>query len=602
MKTLLIANRGEIAERIIRTARELGITTVVGYSDGDRDAGFVALADHAYALGGTHAGETYLNVAKLLDLARRSGADAVHPGYGFLSESADFAAAVIDAGLTWVGPDPTVLAGTGDKIAARHLADRVGVATVPGVSEPVRDATDLRHFAADHGFPILAKQADGGGGRGIVALRTPGDIDRFVRHPQFPTRSYFVEKLIGNARHIEVQCARDAAGHFAAVSTRDCSLQRRNQKLIEEAPATGLKEEATAYLTDAAHALCEGVGLVGLCTCEFLVEPGATGEDGIYFLEINPRLQVEHPVTEEVAGVDLVAWQIAIARGQDLPERPAPRGHSLEFRITCEDPTQEMKPTGGTIERLRWPVGPGVRIDSGVTAGDAVSADFDPMIAKIIVTGPTRERAVARARRVLSEFELVGIPTPVPLYQSILATDAFASQRYSTRWLEEGFLPNWPGVAGTTRARGNEDETAPQPGHWREIVVEIDGKRTVVGLPSELLPGATSTTPEPLRRAAQRIRRAARRVHRPKDAAPVTGEVRSPIQAIVSGIATNVGAEVDEGELLLTLEAMKMETYVCAPCAGTVESIAVTAGDSINAEDLLVTIHAASAATPTEES
>ncbi|WP_043535646.1 biotin carboxylase N-terminal domain-containing protein [Actinomyces polynesiensis] len=607
---ILVANRGEIALRVIRTAIDMEIGTVAVYADQDIAAPFAHEADEAWGLDGTTAEETYLNAEAILTVALGTGADAVHPGYGFLSEDPDFARAVEDAGIAWIGPSGAVIEALGDKIRARRVAESCGVAPVPGVSDPVRSRSAVEEFIAEHGYPVVLKRADGGGGRGISVLRDSGDLDRFFsRHTTRATGAdttgtpsdlpadlpvalpegtaqdlgqYFVERFVQVARHVETQCARDSLGTFRVVSTRDCSVQRRNQKLIEEAPAPFLPEGVHDQLVDSSRRLFEAVGYVGVGTCEFLLEP----DGSLWFLEVNPRLQVEHPVSEEVAGVDLVREQVRIAEGLPLSP-PAPgRGHSLEFRITCEDPAQDLVPVPGRVERVRWPSGPGVRLELGLAEGDEVEGAFDSMIAKIIVTGSDREEALARSRRALGEFAIEGVATPVPLYRDILDDPAFIGAdgfTVSTRWLEDQFLPGHDHSPG----EGATPPPPPVPSVPRQTyVIELDGRRMTLTVPSGLLaPGVRTRPAQPLR--SQRQERTAAG---PLGGASSDGTITSPMQGIVVQVPVEVGAHVDEGDLVVVLEAMKMEKYVQAPHPGTVVEVLAPQGTSVTPGDALLRI------------
>ena len=588
---ILVANRAEIALRVIRTARDMGIESVAVYSDSDRDAQFVTQADQAYALGGESYAETYMNIEKLLDVAVRSGADAVHPGYGFLSEIPEFAAAVQAAGIVWIGPDPEVLTRLGDKIQARRLAESVGVQPVPGISDPVSGREAIAEFVGQHGYPIVTKKADGGGGRGITAIFSDADLDHFFAAHGDDSEGYFVERFIQSARHVETQSARDSHGNFAIISTRDCSVQRRNQKLIEEAPAPELPGDSLAILSDWSKRLFNEVGYVGLGTVEFLVEP-----DGrVNFLEVNPRLQVEHTVSEEVTGLDLVREQILIASGQTLSEVPAARAHSFEFRITCEDPGNGMIPSTGAINRLRWPLGHGVRVESGIVEGDVVTAGFDPMLAKLIVTAPDREQAIARSRRALAEMQVEGVATPAALYSEVISMPEFAGHPISTRWFEDVVLPEKVTEAATNgngAAAAPAPATAAQPAEDRAtFVVELDGKRMQLTVPRAML-GAGNGGSNPRPRGHQPLRGAARARSEAAAGEQVdsTGMVNSQIQAIVVRVCVEEGAKVKEGDLLVILESMKMESYVYAPYDGTVTDVVVEGGQNVSAYQPLVRV------------
>jgi acetyl-CoA/propionyl-CoA carboxylase biotin carboxyl carrier protein len=481
---VLIANRGEIAVRIIRAARDAGIGSVAVYADQDRDALHVTLADEAYALDGRTSADTYLVIAKILSIARRSGADAVHPGYGFLAENADFAQQVIDAGLIWIGPSPSAIEQLGDKVTARHVAERVGAPLAPGTLNPVSGADEVLDFVDVHGLPVAIKAAFGGGGRGLKVARTREEVPELFESATreavaaFGRGECFVEKYLDRPRHVETQCLADAAGNVVVISTRDCSLQRRHQKLVEEAPAPFLTEEQNAQLYAASKAILREVGYVGAGTCEFLVAQDGT----ISFLEVNTRLQVEHPVSEEVTGIDLVREQFRIAAGGLIDyDDPAPRGHSFEFRVNGEDPGRGFFPAPGPVHVFQAPGGPGVRVDSGVRAGDEVSGAFDSLLAKLIVTGSSREDALERSRRALDEFEVQGLPTVLPFHRAIVRDPAFAPAEGApfsvyTRWIETEFdntIEPWSGVLGRhtvvvePRRRGPR---APHPGRPRRHV------------------------------------------------------------------------------------------------------------------------------------
>lgn len=578
---ILIANRSEIAMRVIRTAKDMDIPTVVGYAEADFGTPFTRFADEAHALGGASYGDTYMNGDKLIGLAQRSGATAIHPGYGFLSEIPEFAAAVLDAGLTWIGPSPHTLRELGDKISARQLAERAGVQPVPGISDAIEGRAEVEEFVESWGYPIVTKKTDGGGGRGITIIRNDDDLAHFFATTGPNPQGIFVEKFLETARHIETQCMRDAHGNFAVASTRDCSVQRRNQKLIEEAPAPGLTPTQEQTLVEWSRALFEGSDFVGLGTCEFLVEDGAAGD--IFFLEVNPRLQVEHTVSEEVTGIDLVREQIIIANGEPMSAVPEPVGHSFEFRLTSEDPTRDMMPSEGTITKLEWPLGHGVRIETGVQQGDTVTSAFDSMLAKVIVTGPTRDIAIARSLRALDELRLEGIATPMGLYRDVISTDEFKHVEYSTRWFEEKFLPGWQSVVSATSA------SAPSAGtpERETFIIELDGKLSELRVPKGLFGGAAvapAPRPQPLRRATRS------REGLQTGGAEATGDVRSPIQAIVVRVIADEGQNVREGDLLVVLESMKMESYVYAPIDGVVKSIAISQGVNVSAGTALLTI------------
>ncbi|EYT48636.1 acetyl/propionyl/methylcrotonyl-CoA carboxylase subunit alpha [Kocuria sp. UCD-OTCP] len=580
---VLVANRGEIAVRVIRAARDEGIASVAVYADPDRDALHARTADEAYGLGGSTAADSYLVIDKILDVAARSGADAVHPGYGFLSENAEFALAVLEAGLTWIGPPPAAIAKLGDKVAARHIAEKVGAPQVPGTTDPVGSAEEVLAFADEHGLPLAIKAAFGGGGRGIKVVRNRDDIPELyesaVREATaaFGRGDCFVERFLDAPRHVETQCLADAHGHVVVVSTRDCSLQRRNQKLVEEAPAPFLSEEQNRLLYASSKAILREAGYQGAGTCEFLV-----GQDGtITFLEVNTRLQVEHPVSEEVTGIDLVREQFRLARGEALGyDDPEVRGHSIEFRINGEDPGRHFMPSPGTIAALDLPGGPGVRVDSGVQAGETVGGNFDSMLAKLIVTGATRQQALERSRRALAELRIEGMPTVVPFHRAVVADPAFAPAdgapfSVHTRWIETEFDNTIPPFEGVPQA-------GPEAEERQAIVVEVSGKRLEVVLPA--LPG----TAKPNGAAAKP--RKSRSARGGGTAAASGDSLSSPMQGTIVKIAVDNGDEVAEGDLVLVLEAMKMEQPLTAHKSGTVSGLSVSPGDTVSAGAVLATI------------
>ena len=580
---ILIANRGEIAVRVIRAARDEGLQTVAVYADPDRDAQHVKLADEAYALGGSTAAQSYLVMDKLIEIAIRSGADAVHPGYGFLSENAQFAQKCIDAGLTWIGPSPESITQLGDKVAARHIAQKVGAPLVPGTKDPVKSADEVVAFADEHGLPIAVKAAFGGGGRGIKVARDRESIiemyESAVREATaaFGRGECFIERFLDSPRHVETQCLADAHGNVVVVSTRDCSLQRRNQKLVEEAPAPYLSDEQNERLYEASRAILREAGYQGAGTCEFLV-----GTDGtISFLEVNTRLQVEHPVSEEISGLDLVREQFRIARGEKIEEKdPVLRGHSFEFRINGEDAGRSFMPAPGTIEKLTVPTGPGVRWDSGFVAGDVIGGNFDSMLAKLIVTGADREQALQRARRALAELTIEGMPTVIPFHRVVLDDPAFAPAeggefKVHTRWIETEFnntIPMYSGAPGSVDSDEDERTT---------VVVEVNGKRMEVSLPD--LSGGAKPAAKPA--AKTRKSRSAR------SAAKGGGdELTSPMQGTIVKVAASDGDTVAEGDLILVLEAMKMEQPITAHKAGKVSGLSAKAGDTVTSGAVLATI------------
>lgn len=582
---VLIANRGEIAVRIIRAARDEGIESVAVYADSDREALHVRLADEAYALGGTTAAESYLRIEKILDVAERSGADAVHPGYGFLSENAEFAKAVIDAGLTWIGPSPESIDQLGDKVKARHIAEKVGAPLVPGTKDPVASAEEVYEFADTHGLPLAIKAAYGGGGRGIKVVRNREEIGELyesaVREAvaAFGRGECFVERFLDAPRHVETQCLADSHGNVVVVSTRDCSLQRRNQKLVEEAPAPYLSEEQIQRLYSASKAILTEANYTGAGTCEFLV-----GQDGVIsFLEVNTRLQVEHPVSEEVTGLDLVREQFRIARGEELGYTdPEVRGHSFEFRINGEDAGRGFMPTPGTISQMNLPSGPGVRVDSGIESGESVSGNFDSMISKLIVTGATREIAAARARRALEEFQIEGMATVLPFHRAVMSDPAFVPAegpfKVHTRWIETEFASI---IEPHPMPTGGDDEVAERT----TVTVEVSGKRLEVTLPASL--GSVSAG-SPDKAAGKKKRKPGRKAA--GAAGGNSAELRSPMQGTIVKVSVENGDTVAEGDLIVVLEAMKMEQPITAHRAGVVSGLDVTPGETLSSGAVIASI------------
>ena len=575
MRKVLIANRGEIAVRIARACKDAGIGSVAVYADGDRDALHVRVADEAYALGGETSAETYLDVAKLLDAARKAGADAVHPGYGFLAENAEFAQAVLDAGLTWIGPSPDAIRSLGDKVAARHIAQRAGAPLVAGTADPVSGSDEVVAFARENGLPIAIKAAFGGGGRGLKVARTLEEIpelyDSAVREAvaAFGRGECFVERYLDRPRHVETQCLADRHGNVVVVSTRDCSLQRRHQKLVEEAPAPFLTQAQVDELYRASKAILREAGYQGAGTCEFLV-----GQDGtISFLEVNTRLQVEHPVSEEVTGLDLVREMFRIADGEELGYGdPEVRGHSFEFRINGEDPGRNFLPAPGVVTTWRPPSGPGVRLDSGIEQGAEIGQNFDSLLAKLIVSGRDRKQAVERARRALAEFEIDGMPTALPFHVAVMNDPAFTPKEgpfhVHTRWIETEFDNTIPAYAGTPGE-------AAEAGERTTVVVEVGGKRLEVTLPAEL---GVSATGGGAGRAGGKA--APKRSGKASGGAAVSGDsLTAPMQGTIVKVAVEDGQEVAAGDLIVVLEAMKMEQPINAHKAGTVTSIAAEVGD-----------------------
>ncbi|HET6866953.1 MAG TPA: biotin carboxylase N-terminal domain-containing protein [Solirubrobacteraceae bacterium] len=584
MRKVLIANRGEIAVRVARACRDVGIGSVAVYAVPDRDAVHVRVADEAFALGGESAGESYLSVEKLLAAAAASGADAVHPGYGFLSENAGFAQAVLDAGLIWIGPPPAAIEALGDKVSARHIAARAGAPLVAGSAEPVSGAQEVVAFAAEHGLPVAIKAAFGGGGRGLKVARTLGEIPELyesaVREAlaAFGRGECFVERYLERPRHVETQCLADGHGNVVVVSTRDCSLQRRHQKLVEEAPAPFLSDAQVGQLYSASKAILREAGYVGAGTCEFLV-----GQDGtISFLEVNTRLQVEHPVSEQVTGLDLVVEQLRIAAGEQLGYGdPEVRGHSIEFRINGEDPGRAFLPAPGTVTAWRTPQGPGVRVDAGVEAGSVVGQAFDSLLAKLIVTGRDRAHALARARRALAEFEVAGLATVLPFHRAVLQDPAFAPadprQPFSvhTRWIETEARLDLPAYDGPLAAAAQEQAR-------QSVTVEVGGKRLEVVLPASLTPAAG---------AGGAKRAAPRRSGAGRAAVAVTGDaLTSPMQGTIVKVAVAEGQQVAAGDLIVVLEAMKMEQPLSAHKAGTVVSLSAQIGATVTAGAVLCEI------------
>ena len=581
MRKVLIANRGEIAVRIARACRDAGLESVAVYADPDRDAVHVRACDEAYALGGSSAADSYLVVEKLLDVAAQSGADAVHPGYGFLSENADFAQAVIDAGLTWIGPPPSAIRSLGDKVAARHIAEKAGAPLVAGTSDPVNDSDEVVAFAKENGLPIAIKAAFGGGGRGLKDARDLDEAlsmvtddavfdldevaelyDSAVREAvaAFGRGECFVERYLDNPRHVETQVLADSHGNVVVVSTRDCSLQRRHQKLVEEAPAPFLSEAQEAELYRASKAIIKAAGYVG--------------QDGtISFLEVNTRLQVEHPVTEEVSGIDLVREQFRIADGEELGyDDPPLRGHSIEFRINGEDPGRNFLPAPGVLRVWRPPSGPGVRLDAGFEAGDVIGGNFDSLLAKLIVTGRDRQEALERSRRALAEFDVEGIATAITFDRVVVEDPDFAPAdpnepfKVHTRWIETDFNNTIPAYIDTDAS----DEVA-QAAARQDVVVEVGGKRVAVSLPADLAIGGGAGK-----------KTAAKRGKRKKAGAAASGDaVATPMQGTIVKVAVEEGQQVEAGELVVVLEAMKMEQPLNAHKAGTVTGLTAETGATV---------------------
>ncbi|GAB2652561.1 acetyl/propionyl/methylcrotonyl-CoA carboxylase subunit alpha [Kribbella swartbergensis] len=575
---VLVANRGEIAVRVIRAAADAELGSVAVYAEQDRDALFVRLADEAYSLDGSTPADSYLNIEKILDVAARSGADAVHPGYGFLAENAAFAQAVLDAGLIWIGPPPSAIDSLGDKVKARHIAEKVGAPQVPGTPDPVADASEVVAFAEQHGLPIAIKAAYGGGGRGMKVARTMEEIpelyDSAVREAvsAFGRGECFVERYLDKPRHVETQCLADAHGNVVVVSTRDCSLQRRYQKLVEEAPAPFLSGEQLETLYSASKAILREARYVGAGTCEFLV-----GQDGmISFLEVNTRLQVEHPVSEEVTGLDLVREMFRIAQGEELGyDDPVVSGHSIEFRINAEDAGRGFLPAPGTLTRWHAPSGPGVRLDGGYDQGETVPGAFDSLVAKLIVTGRDRTQALERSRRALREFVVEGMPTVIPFHASVVSDPAFVGDdgfKVHTRWIETEYdnrIPPYDGPVAET----------PEAAEREKVTVEVGGKRLEVVLPAGL--GATAVAAGA---GAGAKKKPARRAGGSGKSSATSGDtLTSPMQGTIVKIAVEEGQTVAEGDLVVVLEAMKMEQPLNAHKSGTITALTAQVGATVTA-------------------
>jgi acetyl-CoA/propionyl-CoA carboxylase biotin carboxyl carrier protein len=573
VRKVLIANRGEIAVRVARACKDAGYSSVAVYAEPDLDALHVRVADEAFALGGTTPGDSYLRIDKVIDVLKRSGADAVHPGYGFLSENAEFAQAVIDAGATWIGPSPDAIAALGDKTTARHIALKIGAPLVPGTADPVKGVDEVLEFVAEHGLPVAIKAAFGGGGRGLKIARTKDEVPELyesaVREAvaAFGRGECFVERYLDKPRHVETQVLADTHGNVVVVSTRDCSLQRRYQKVVEEAPAPFLSQAQIDQLYKASKDIIKEAGYVGAGTCEFLV-----GADGlISFLEVNTRLQVEHPVTEEVTGVDLVREQFRIAEGKELTfTDPVARGHSFEFRINGEDPGRGFLPAPGTVTTFVPPLGPGVRVDTGVESGSVIGGAFDSLLAKLIVTGATRQEALERSKRALDEMTVEGMATLIPFHRKVVTDPAFTSEPFTVhnRWIETEFDNDLQPYGGTA---GAEDETGPR----ETVVVEVGGKRLEVTLPEGFGGGGGAAAPKkgPAKRKAGN-----------KAGAAASGDsLTSPMQGTIVKVAVEDGAQVEAGDLIVVLEAMKMEQPLNAHKAGTISGLSAAVGEVVTA-------------------
>jgi len=579
LRKVLIANRGEIAVRVARACRDAGLASVAVYSDQDLDAQHVRAADEAYALNGATPAQTYLDIGKIVAVATRSGADAVHPGYGFLAENADFARAVTAAGLTWIGPPPAAIEALGDKVRAREIAKRVGAPLAPGTDGPVSDPEEIVEFAREHGLPVAIKAAFGGGGRGLKVARTFDEIapqyESAVREATaaFGNGECFVERYLDRPRHVETQCLADSHGNVVVVSTRDCSLQRRHQKLVEEAPAPFLSDAQVKQLYAASKSILREAGYVGAGTCEFLVAV----DGAISFLEVNTRLQVEHPVSEEVSGIDLVREMFRIAAGEPLGyDDPELRGHSIEFRINAEDPARNFLPAPGTITEWNPPSGPGVRLDAGYGAGQTVPQAFDSLIGKLIVTGASRTQALERARRALGEFTVGGMPTVLPFHRAVVNDPAFAGDHMAvhTRWIETEMAATFEPQSSAPAAGAPAREA---------ITVEVGGKRLEVVVPAVLSaaagPGAGPAAPERARSSRGAARRSGGQRGRASGDSLVT-----PMQGTIVKIVAAEGAQVAAGDTVVILEAMKMEQPLTAHKSGTVTGLAVKVGQTVSAD------------------
>jgi len=570
LQKVLIANRGEIAVRVIRACKDAGIGSVAVYADPDRDALFVRLADEAYSLGGATPAESYLSIEKIVDAARTSGADSVHPGYGFLAENRDFAQAVLDAGLVWIGPPPEAIENLGDKVRARHIAEKVGAPLVAGTKDPVEDADEVIAFAQEHGLPIAIKAAFGGGGRGLKVARKEEEVaelfESAVREATaaFGRGECFVEKYLDKPRHVETQCLADQHGNVVVVSTRDCSLQRRHQKLVEEAPAPHLSDEQLTTLYESSKAILREAAYVGAGTCEFLV-----GQDGtISFLEVNTRLQVEHPVSEEVTGLDLVREMFRIAAGEELGyDDPTVSGHSIEYRINAEDGGANFMPAPGTLTRWHPPAGPGVRVDGGYDQGETVPGAFDSLIAKLVVSGRDRTQALERSRRALDEFVVDGMPTVIPFHRVVVDDPAFVGDDSGfsvyTSWIETEFDNQIPPYSGDSEALEAPERQA--------VTVEVGGRRIEVVLPAGFAAGA----------AAVGSQKKPKREKKKAGAAASGDSVASPMQGTIVKVAVEEGQDVAEGDVIVVLEAMKMEQPLKAHKAGTVSGLKAEVGDTV---------------------
>ena len=585
LKKILIANRGEFAVRVMRTCRELGIASVAVYSDLDRDAAHVRYADEAYALGGQTAAESYLNTEAIVRAIETSGADGVHPGYGFFSENADFARAMSGGGVTWIGPPPEAIEIMGDKISSRLAAERSNVASVPGTTTPITDASEIVEFGKQYGYPIAIKAAYGGGGRGMKVVAKAEDAEKAFQSAAREALSYFgraecyMERYLTNPRHVELQVFTDTHGNGVYLSDRDCSAQRRHQKLIEEAPAPAIPDDTHHAMGYAAVKVALGCGYVNAGTVEMLFQDGE-----FFFLEMNTRLQVEHCVTEEITNLDLVAEQIRVASGEPLSftqDSVDRRGHSIECRINAEDPSKNFMPSPGTITRLRIPAGPGVRWDGGYHEGDAISQYYDNLIGKLIVWAPDRDRAIERMLRALDEFEIEGVRTTIPAHKVLLAHDDFRAAKHSTKWVEDEVDAAQFGTPDDAPAKAADGEERAEKLIERTVPVEVDGRRFAVRV---WLPDAPVASAAP----AGRVR--PKRVSTSSGSAGGDGTVSAPMQGTIVQVLVEVGATVEVGQAILVLEAMKMENHIAAERAGTVSEIRVAAGDSVGTGDVMAVI------------
>jgi len=572
LSKVLVANRGEIAVRVVRACKDAGLGSVAVYADPDRDALFVRLADEAHALGGSTPADTYLDIDKIIAAARTSGADAVHPGYGFLAENAGFARAVIEAGLVWIGPPPEAIDALGDKVQARHIAHKVGAPLVAGTADPVENADEVVAFAKEHGLPIAIKAAFGGGGRGLKVAGKESEIvqlyESAVREAisAFGRGECFVEQYLDKPRHVETQCLADQHGKVVVVSTRDCSLQRRHQKLVEEAPAPFLSDSQLETLYTSSKAILAEAGYVGAGTCEFLV-----GQDGtISFLEVNTRLQVEHPVSEEVTGLDLVREMFRLAAGEELGyDDPVVAGHSIEFRVNAEDAGRNFMPAPGTLTRWHAPSGPGVRVDGGYDQGETVPGAFDSLVTKLVVSGRDRTQVLERSRRALDEFVVEGMPTVIPFHRRVVDDPAFVGDgaQFSvyTSWIETDFDNTIEPYAAAGDA-----ETG-QPPERETVTVEVGGRRLEVSLPAGLAATASGGGRKPTQRAATK-----------KAGAAVSGDaLTAPMQGTVVKVAVEEGQQVAKGDVIVVVEAMKMEQSIDAHKAGAVTGLAAAVGATV---------------------